>query len=182
MKTETSQSKFKGKCFYCNKVGHRKSEYKSRAQDLKDRNLKEDSLSKPTSSGKNTSSKASTGPLPTPGRNRGLSPQNANKATEGCWQAREACFLVTLDSGANSFSWIVDSGCSRHMTFYKGAFTKYHRLDQPIMITTATGALLQGVAEGIVELQIKEDSYYKTIRLSEVLHVIGLSGSLISVL
>jgi hypothetical protein len=68
------------------------------------------------------------------------------------------------------------------MTFYKGAFTEYYRLDQPIMITTATGALLQGVAEGTVELQIKEDSYYKIVRLSEVLYVIGLSGNLILVL
>jgi hypothetical protein len=76
----------------------------------------------------------------------------------------------------------MDSGYSRYITFYKGAFIEYYRLDQPIMITIATGTLLQGVAEGIVELQIKEDSYYKIIRLSEVLHVIGLSRSLILVL
>jgi hypothetical protein len=61
-------------------------------------------------------------------------------------------------------------------------FIKYYRLDQPIMITTAIGALLQGVTKGIVKLQIKEDNYYKIIRLSEVLHVIGLSGSFILVL
>ena len=68
------------------------------------------------------------------------------------------------------------------MTFYKGVFTEYYKLDQPIIITIITGALLQGVAEGIIELQIKEDSYYKTMRLLEVLHVISLSGSLILIL
>jgi hypothetical protein len=69
------------------------------------------------------------------------------------------------------------------MTFYKGVFTEYYKLDQPIIITIAIRrALLQGVAKGIVELQIKEDNYYKIIRLSEVLYVIGLSGSFISIL
>jgi hypothetical protein len=142
MKAETSQSKFKGKCFYYNKVGYCKSECKSRAQDLKDGSLKEDSPSKPASSSKYTSSKASTGLLPTPGRDRGLSSQNTNRATKKYWQAREACFPATLDSRANLFSWIVDSGCSRHITFYKRAFIEYYRLDQPIMITITTGALL----------------------------------------
>jgi hypothetical protein len=77
---------------------------------------------------------------------------------------------------------MIDSGCSRYITFYKKAFTKYYRLDQPIMIIITTGALFQGIAKSIVKLQIKEDNYYKTIRLSEVLHVIGLSGSFILVL
>jgi hypothetical protein len=68
------------------------------------------------------------------------------------------------------------------MTFYKRVFIKYHKLDQPIIITITIGALLQGITKGIVELQIKEDNYYKTIRLSEVLHIISLSGSFILVL
>jgi hypothetical protein len=68
------------------------------------------------------------------------------------------------------------------MTFYKRVFIKYYKLDQPIMIIITIGALFQGIAKGIIELQIKEDNYYKIIRLSEVLHVINLSGSFILIL
>jgi hypothetical protein len=38
------------------------------------------------------------------------------------------------------------------MTFCKEAFTDYYKLQEPIIINTATGAQLQGIAEGTVTL------------------------------
>ena len=77
---------------------------------------------------------------------------------------------------------MVDSGCSRHMTFYKEAFKEYYRLEELITINTASRAQLQGIAEGSVVLQVLRDGVLKPVELTRVLHVLGLSGSLISVL
>jgi hypothetical protein len=77
---------------------------------------------------------------------------------------------------------MVDSGCSRHMTFYKKAFKEYYKLQQPISISTATGAFLQGIAEGIVVLEPEIGGHSKPVILIGVLHVPGLTGSLISVM
>jgi hypothetical protein len=163
-KRPTQGRGFKGECYNCGKKGHMARQYKS--------------PKKPVAIGAEGVS-ASTGPLPHPGVSRGLSPTHqAKAANEVCWTANER----PVAKGVGSLTWMVDSGCSRHMTFYKEAFQDYYKLQEPVVIITATGALLQGVGEGTVALQPVVQGQARAVELTRVLHVPGLTGSLISVL
>jgi hypothetical protein len=156
-RTDGNQPKkpFKGKCFHCGKRGHRKSECRAR-------------------------NSPSTGPLATPNGGRGLSPgptADANTAIEASWMA-----LTGADYRGTELLWVVDSGCSRHMTFLREAFTEYRALDSPIEVNTASGACILAIAEGTIRLTVALGGLVRTVALHGVLHVPKLIGSLISVL
>src|SRR6266536_6257038 len=68
------------------------------------------------------------------------------------------------------------------MTYYRDVFVEYYKLDEPVVISTASGAQLQGIAEGTIALKVLRDGEYWPVTLTGVLHVPGLSGSLISVI
>ncbi|TAQ84462.1 hypothetical protein B7494_g7220 [Chlorociboria aeruginascens] len=80
----------------------------------------------------------------------GLSPPD----TEISWMAQTLEPKESLEdrneaySGANEPLWIVDSGCSRHMTYRQDWFSSYRELDTPIEVGTASGAIIKGIAEG----------------------------------
>lgn len=162
---------FKGRCFHCDKVGHRKSECRALNQGA---------------------STASTGPLATPGGSRGLSPaHDAHIATESSWIAATAdteAYTTQCSRSAGAISWmpedqawVIDSGCTRHMTYSKEAFVEYTPLHPTIGVSIANGACIQAIAEGSVQLQVQVQGTVRTIKLSRVLHVPDLAGSLISV-
>lgn len=156
---------FQGKCYNCGKEGHRKAECRGKKQ------------------GTQGTQSPSTGPLATPGGGRGLSPgpgkpiANANSAIEASWMA-----LIGPTYSGNDLLWVVDSGCSRHMTFLREAFTEYRVLDAPIQVNTANGACISAIAEGTVLLPVALGGLVRTVTLTGVLHVPKLTGSLISVI
>jgi hypothetical protein len=76
---------------------------------------------------------------------------------------------------------VVDSGASRHMTYYKEAFIEYSALQEPITIQTANGTELQAIGQGTVVLKVLRNSTTSTVALTEVLYAPRLIGSLISV-
>jgi hypothetical protein len=76
----------------------------------------------------------------------------------------------------------MDSGCSRYITYIKESFSTYSVLDKPIEVITASGAVIQAITEGIIQLKITLKGELCTIALTEVLYIPGLAGSLISVL
>jgi hypothetical protein len=103
----------------------------------------------------------STGPLPTPSGGRGLSPgptgstDSAKYAIEHSWAALEEDSRAPRSlGGIEGLLWVVDSGASRHMTYYKEAFIKYSALQEPITILTANGTKLQAIGQGTVVLRV----------------------------
>jgi len=79
-------------------------------------------------------------------------------------------------------NWLIDSGCSRHMTYAREAFTAYELLDKPVIISTANGTNIEAIGHGTVGLQVALGERVCPISLQEVLHIPRLAGSLLSVL
>ena len=164
-------------CYHCGKTGHIQ-------RDCGPKNRGE-----PKSAG------PSTGPLAVPGGGKGLSPppEEVNVAGVEVASASETSWIAAVDvvSSVNadwigetqdrSVAWIMDSGCSRHMTFDKQAFVNYAVLDKPIPVRLANGMEIQAIAEGTVSFNIAVKGGKRRIQLHEVLHVPKLAGNLVSV-
>ena len=155
------KNEFKGKCFHCGNVGHRKVN----CRQLQQHNGK----------------KASTGPLATPNGGRGLSPGDNHKTyytSETSWMA----FTTEVDAvGKDHQTWVIDSACSRHMTYSRGVFDDYHLLQTPSAVSIANGMSIQAIGEGSIRLKVAIHGVIRNVLLHQVLHVPGLAGSLISV-
>jgi hypothetical protein len=165
-------------CYHCGKTGHIRRDCNAKKRG------------EPKTAG------PSTGPLAAPGGGKGLSPpppEEANAAgiqaastTETSWIAavNGLCGVDTRwasDIQVQSKAWIMDSGCSRHMTYAKEAFVDYIALDKSIPVRLANGTEIQAVAEGTVSFEIAVKGGKRRIQLHEVLHVPKLAGSLVSV-
>jgi hypothetical protein len=165
-------------CYHCGKSGHIRRDCNAKKRG------------EPKTAG------PSTGPLAAPGGGKGLSPPPPEEAsaasiavappTDTSWiaAADDLCGVDTRwvsDIQAQSKAWIMDSGCSRHMTYAKEAFVNYIVLDKPIPVRLANGMEIQAVAEGTVSFEIAIKGGRRRIELHEVLHVPKLAGSLISV-
>jgi hypothetical protein len=163
-KRKKTKGSFTGKCFTCGKVGHKSTKCRS------------------------TEKKAFTGPLTTPGGRQGLSPpledpkppKAKGEPKDRVDNAIEACWLAT--ESADKLLWVVDSGCSRYMTYSKEAFIKYALLDTPIEIGTASGTWIEAIVEGAVVLKVAVGATVRMVTLTGVLHVPRLAGSLVSVI
>jgi hypothetical protein len=165
--------RFQGKCYNCDKAGHMARHYRAPKRDAEG------------------SKGPSTGPLPTPSGGRGLSPSpkgttsskdSAKSAIEHSWAALETDSRGPKGlRGTDRLLWVVDSGASRHMTYFKEAFTKYSTLQEPVPIITANGTELQAIGQGTVVLKVLKKGTVSLAKLIEVLYVPGLTGSLISV-
>jgi hypothetical protein len=68
------------------------------------------------------------------------------------------------------------------MTYARWKFDDYIELDEPIDVTTASGATIQVIGQRIVRLQAFVQGQIRLVRLVDVLYVPGLAGSLISVI
>jgi hypothetical protein len=108
--------KFQGKCYNCEKTGHRARDCRAPKRDAEGKS-------------------PSTGPLPTPSGGRGLSPgpvgstDSAKYAIEHSWAALTADSRAPRSLGSTKgLLWVVDLGASRHMTYYKRAFIEYSAL------------------------------------------------------
>jgi hypothetical protein len=76
----------------------------------------------------------------------------------------------------------VDSGCFRYIIYIKESFSTYSVLNEPIKVITASGAIIQAIIKGIIQLKITLKGELYIIILIGVLYIPGLIGSLISVL
>ena len=160
----TGQKKgFNGKCYNCGKIGHRKVDCRVMHQNR---------------------IKASTGPLATSNGGRGLSPVAGN--LHEAYYTSETSWMASLPT-SNLMKddlpiWVIDSGCSRHMSYLRDAFDDYHLLQTPIAINIANGTSIEAIGEGSVRLKVAIHGVMRNVMLRQVLHVPNLAGSLISVL
>jgi hypothetical protein len=155
-------------CWYCEAKGHVKVKcYKW----LKDTDEGRKYAEKHPEAAKERSSSS----LPTPGTKGALTPEKAQAvvepADEVCWEAgvpRQACT-----------DWILDSGCTRHMTSNREAFTDYSTVQRTVEV--ANGSVLLGIGLGSIRLAVSVEGHVRSIVLTDVLHVPQIKGNLISV-
>jgi hypothetical protein len=76
----------------------------------------------------------------------------------------------------------MDLGCSRYITYIEESFSTYNILNELIKVITVSGAVIQAIIEGIIQLKITLKGELYIIALIGVLYILGLIGSLISVL
>ena len=138
---------FNEKCFNCGKTGHRKANCRSPAEKGDGR--------------------ASTGPLTTSNGGRGLSPRTQDKTyytSETSWMASTT---TIADREGYQLTWVVDSGCSRHMTYSLDVLEDYHPLQVPITINIANRASIRATGEGSARLKVAINGTIRTVRLRD---------------
>jgi hypothetical protein len=164
------KGKSKLECWHCGKQGHVKVKCQSWLKDTDE--------GRKYAAEHPDSTKAKTGPLPTPGAKGNLSPERAQaaadsaSANEACWEAREG--------PRNQGDWIVDSGATRHMTSDKSVFIEYRTI-QPRVVEVANGERLLGIGQGKARLSVSVGGHARSVVLTDVLHVPQIRGNLISV-
>ncbi len=87
-----------------------------------------------------------------------------------------------LIAGSLSANWIVDSGATSHMCYYKNLFVSYEKLQKTENVTLGDGRSLNVIGRGTVLLVMKlADGRKEPRKLLETLHVPDLSFNLVSV-
>jgi hypothetical protein len=83
----------------------------------------------------------------------------------------------TVGKLGTELNWILDSGCSNHMTPDSSKFITYERLNTPVVFTFANGQKAEAVARGDVQLQVGS----LQITLNSALHVPDSKVNLLSI-
>ncbi|CAI5459146.1 unnamed protein product [Closterium sp. Yama58-4] len=82
---------------------------------------------------------------------------------------------ATLPSARGS-SWLLDSGCSQHMTSDERWFEELKELDEPVYVELADGSHLSSTMTGMIRATSSDGT---TVRYTEVLYVPGLKNNLL---
>ena len=155
-------------CWYCERKGHVRTKCQSWLTDTDE--------GRKYATDHPESAKAETGLLLMLGSKNGMPTEKAQAVSEvivdSCWEARE--------SSQPSGSWIVDSGCTRHMTPNRGAFFEYTAVTSRT-VEIANGAFVPGIGLGKVKLPVLVEGHMRNVVLTDVLHVPQIKGNLISV-
>jgi gag-polypeptide of LTR copia-type/Integrase core domain/GAG-pre-integrase domain/Domain of unknown function (DUF4219) len=83
----------------------------------------------------------------------------------------------TVGETGTELDWILDSGCSNHMTPDSSKFITYEKLSTPVAFTFANGQKAEAVARGDVQLQVGS----LHITLKSALHVPASKVNLLSI-
>jgi transposase InsO family protein len=92
-----------------------------------------------------------------------------------------AAAYVSPISSPRCHAWVIDSGCSHHMTPLLHYFTSYHPYPTPRQIHLADKSSIQTLGEGTIALTTIANSKHVRIELKGALHVPALTNSLLSV-
>lgn len=97
-----------------------------------------------------------------------------------CLIAKHSAHAAHIDQEPNT-DWIIDSGCSSHMTFDKSRFSSYSSVSDRQYVELGNGSKVQIVGKGTIEIKIKVSNKDRLCRIENVLHVPELGYSLLSV-
>ena len=90
--------------------------------------------------------------------------------------------LHTQEVVCEENQWIVDSGCSKHMSFVKSDFVNYKQFVMPLDIRLADKRLVKAVGFGSVQIYLSEEKVREVpIEIEKVLFVPELQKRLISI-
>lgn len=92
--------------------------------------------------------------------------------------ARQEVAFAAGDNSTDDRSWLLDSGCSNHMTPDSSKFLTYEVLSKPVFFTFANGEKAQAVGQGEIQLVVNGNV---EVRLLNVLHVPAATVNLLSV-
>lgn len=135
----------------------------------------------------------STGPLPSPGIKRSdtrsqtqemINEEEAHLTVDLCDEIpRDKCWgALTEQSNGRELTWVIDSACTRHMTYSREAFDEYIELEKPRKVRVANGAYIYGIGLGSITIRVFiSELEVRELTLSDVLHVPQIAGNLISV-
>ncbi len=125
-----------------------------------------------------------------------LNPRNKGKSQEAAFVAdrnedKDSSDVVCLVAKHGQYekevqanphiSWVIDSGCSNHMTHDKSLFKSYSVLHNPQFVELGNGNKAQIVGKGTVQVQIMVNGSPRTCILSGAMHVPDLGYNLVSV-
>ncbi|CAI5476934.1 unnamed protein product [Closterium sp. Yama58-4] len=116
------------------------------------------------------------------------SPKRDNNGIKQQWAAgryskRTVTCIATVRSSqttspsAEGSLWLLDSGCSQHMTSDKRWFEDLKELDKPVQVELADGSTLNSSMVGTIRMTAPDGT---TVRYTEVLYVPGLKSNLLS--
>ena len=88
--------------------------------------------------------------------------------------------LTASTSRSSASNWIVDSGCTSHLTFNRESFSTYEQID-PISLQLGGGTCLQIVGKGTMVVSVSHESTFLSCQLDDVYHAPSLRFNLLSV-
>eukprot|EP00171_Calliarthron_tuberculosum_P023309 IDg23309t1 len=88
--------------------------------------------------------------------------------------------LVSSENPKNQHSWILDSGCTAHMTFNRSAFTSYSPIS-PVSVEFGSESNAQIIGSGSIEILAKAHGKLQKVKFENVKHVPKLRFQLISI-
>ena len=88
---------------------------------------------------------------------------------------------VTSNVSPRHHTWVMDSGCSHHMTPTHDSYISYNSYTNPQTVQLANKLCINAVGEGTVLISIVVDRVTCCIQVEDVIHAPELSNSLLSV-
>ncbi|KAJ0086611.1 hypothetical protein Patl1_07274 [Pistacia atlantica] len=119
-----------------------------------------------------------------------ISKANVACASEGDDQLKwEQCFTVEEKSVQTLVNyvkndkeeWIIDSGCSHHVTGNDTLFSEMRQHHGERVIVIADNSTYPVAEEGVVTIDVADDTRTSSVKLNDVYHVPGLKKNLVSV-
>ena len=92
-----------------------------------------------------------------------------------------AFMTVTTLPSTDPSVWILDSGATYHYTPHTELLSDLRRLDTPITVTVGNGAKVCASFAGDITIKLLVDNKYRTVTLTNVLHIPELTTNLFSV-
>lgn len=94
--------------------------------------------------------------------------------------ARQVCFAMTTESAVTPGKWIIDTGCTKHMTNAISNLGWWNPCSEDVILADGKKVRAKGHGEGRI-LGVRKDGEQIDVTLKEVLYVPGLSKNVLSV-